>query len=240
MTDKELIKRIRILRQIEPSKKWVFLAKTRILGEEFTQKQRENIFSIFNPILKPAGLGFGFSLILFIFFGFCQNSLPGDLLYSVKRATENSQQIFFSEAERSKMDLELANKRLEELSKVTQKNDVKKLAPAINEFKTNISKTAKNLAKIKKIDKRTIDNVVKIEENKEKIEKILAVEIGNNDYNEYLKAMARVVENQLNDLEKRTLNKEQKEILEKAKQDYQNEKYNSALEKILFLNYPQD
>lgn len=138
------------------------------------------------------------------------------------------------------MDLELANKRLEELSKVTQKNDVKKLAPAINEFKTNISKTAKNLAKIKKIDKRTIDNVVKIEENKEKIEKILAVEIGNNDYNEYLKAMARVVENQLNDLEKRTLNKEQKEILEKAKQDYQNEKYNSALEKILFLNYPQD
>ena len=151
MTEAELIKKIQKLRQIQPRKDWVLFTKSQILGEE--PKMDVSLFSlvgkifpmaqIFSPFrflnfknLKPVlvTLASLFILISGVFI-FAQNSLPGDLLYSVKKITERSQSVFVSEDNIIKFELNIAEKRLDDLAKVTQKNSVKNLAPAINEYK---------------------------------------------------------------------------------------------------------
>jgi len=70
-TEKEIIKKIKLLKQIKPEKKWVFLTKEKILGKE----------PLFFPFLKPAFAGLLFVLILF---GLSFTSLPGEPFYRYK------------------------------------------------------------------------------------------------------------------------------------------------------------
>ncbi len=154
VTEEELIKKIQELRQIQPRKDWVVLTKSQILGEE--QKIKLTPFSLIDGLrlffqyqYKPALVGVLSILILFGTFTFARNSLPGDLLYPIKRIAEKSQAIFVSENEKPQASLELANKRLEELTKITETNQVKKIDPAGNEFEAGVSEGAKMLSRVR-------------------------------------------------------------------------------------------
>ena len=233
MTEKELIGKIRELRQIKPNRDWVVLTKSQILGEE---KKYTSLFLFLFPFLKlkPAYAGLVAVLILFGLCGISQNSLPGDLLYPVKKITEKSQAVFVSEEELPKYNLEIANKRLEELNQIAQTNQVKKLAPAISEFQANISEAAKSLAKVKGQDvEKIVAQTKKLEENKKKVENVLATKIETEEYDD---ALAQLVESQIKDLEERTLTEEQMKILAEAKELYQAGNFAEALEKILLLS----
>ncbi|MFQ5721242.1 MAG: hypothetical protein ACE5GI_01960 [Candidatus Aminicenantales bacterium] len=131
------------------------------------------------------------------------------------------------------MNLKFANERLEELSQIAQNNEVKKLAPAINEFQADVSKAAKNLVKVKKVDKEIVAQTKKLEENKEKVEKVLATKI---ETEEYDKALAQLVERLIQELEENTLTEEGQEILIEAKGDFETRNYSEALIKILDLS----
>ncbi len=232
MTEPELIKKIKALKEIRPRKDWVLLTKSQILGEEKS-------LELF-PFFKPVYAGVFFLLILIGLFEFSQKALPGEPLFSLKRIMEKVQTVFVSEDERPKLNLELANKRLEELNEIAQKNEVKKLAPAINEFKADVSQAAKNLAKVKKVNKEMVAQAKKLEENKGKIEKVLATKI---ETGEYENAMSQLVEREIKDLEGRTLTEEQKEILAETKKDFEAGDYLEALTKLIIiseLNYPQE
>jgi membrane glycosyltransferase len=163
-TEREVIEKIKLLKQIKPEKKWVFLTKERILGKE----------PIFFPFLKPAFVGLLFILILF---GLSFTSLPGEPFYLIKKLVERGQTVFVPEEERPKLELELANKRLEELSKIAEKNDVKKLAPAINEAKESVAQATKNLVKSKKVDKEIVQKTLELEKKKQEVEKVLGTKI---------------------------------------------------------------
>jgi len=246
MTEKELIGKIRELRQIKPRKEWVFSVKKDILrtlpgartldiGEEPKIKWSSilDIFS-YKPVL--AGAVTVSFLILFSLFVSSQNSLPGDLLYPVKKITEKIQAVFVSGEEKQMVQLELANKRLEELSKITQKNQVEKLAPAIKEYQASVSEAAKN---IKKITKEIIQQNQKMEETKARIELSLGVKI---DEAENLEntitnkiAEAKTAEVQIKDLEGSTLNEAQQKTLEETKQAFEDGNYRLALELIQLL-----
>jgi len=232
MTEKELIGKIRELRQIQPSKDWVSLTKSQILGKE---DKYNNLISVFQILFsKPAYAGLVVVFVLFGLFGFSQNSLPGDLLYPIKKITERSQAVFVSEEELPKYNLEIANKRLEELNEIAQTNQVKKLAPAISEFQANISEAAKSLAKVKGQDvEKIVAQTKKLEENKKKVENVLATKIETEEYDD---ALAQLVESQIKDLEERTLTEEQMKILAEAKELYQAGNFAEALEKILLLS----
>jgi len=232
MTEKELIGKIRELRQIQPSKDWVSLTKSQILGKE---DKYNNLISVFQILFsKPAYAGLVVVFVLFGLFGFSQNSLPGDLLYPIKKITERSQAVFVSEEELPKYNLEIANKRLEELNEIAQTNQVKKLAPAISEFQANISEAAKSLAKVKSQDvEKIVAQTKKLEENKKKVENVLATKIETEEYDD---ALAQLVESQIKDLEERTLTEEQMKILAEAKELYQAGNFAEALEKILLLS----
>jgi len=226
VTEKELIGKIRELRQIKPRKDWVLLTKTQILGQEETPK-----FELF-PFFRPAYAGLFFLLLLVGLIELAQAALPGDPLYSLKRITEKAQAVFVSKEERPNLNFELANKRLEELNQIAQKNEVKELAPAITEFQVTVSKVAKNLAGAR-VDKEMVAQTVKLKKTKEEVEKVLATKI---ETEEYDVALAQLVENQIKDLEGRTLTEEQMKILEEAKKDFEAGNYSEALVKILILS----
>ena len=234
MEEKQLISQLKELRQIKPSKNWASFTKKDILGDEpgFT----------FFPYLKPA---FASSIAVFVLFGmlgFSQNSVPGDILYSVKKIAERSQAVFVSENNKPQASLELANKRLEELAKITGTNQVKNLAPAINEVQASISEAARNLSRMEATSsdpvaiKRIVDGAKKLEGKIQEV-KLLGVVIGEEELNELQGASDKLEVKLVNliilDLERRTLSKGQEEILNQMKELVKDEKYQEALELYL-------
>jgi len=219
ITEREVIEKIKILKQIKPEKNWVFLTKEKILGKP-----------LFFPFLKPAFAGLLFILILF---GLSFTSLPGEPFYLIKKLVERGQTVFVPEEERPKLELELANKRLEELSKIAERNDVKKLAPAINEAKESVAKATKNLVKSKKVDKEIAKKTLELEKKKKEIEKVLGTKITEEETENPTKLVAKYL---IEDFESRTLTDEQKQILEKAKVYFENGDFEKVLEVLLLIN----
>lgn len=242
-TELQLIKKIQALKQIKPRKEWVFLAKTQILGENEGEKTRfSSILSIFRPFILQR---YQLVLATFLFFGilvsgafsFAQTSLPGDLLYPLKRVAESGRAILASDEEKPQVQLELANKRLEELTKIAEANQTKKLASAINEFQASVSQAAKDLKNPPKITKEIVAQTKKLEENKKKVES-LGVVVG--DVEELDNTLKTLVGREIKDLENKTLTEEQGKTLEEAKEFFEAGNYSQSLEKILNLSYPQD
>ena len=240
MTEKELIGKLQELRQIKPRKDWAILAKTQILGEQreqFSLIEGLRLFFQFK-LAKPAFASLIAVFILFGLFSFAQNSLPGDFLYLIKRIAERSQAVFVSEIDKPQASLELANKRLEELTKIAETNQVKKLAPAINEFQASVSEAAKNLSRIEATSsdpvaiKKIVDGTKELEENKQKAESLGVVVEGEGTV-ELEGALKRIVENLIGDLEERTLNEDKEEILSGIKELAEQGKYSEALELYL-------
>ena len=92
MTETDLVKKIRELREIRPRKDWVSLTKREILGSE----PKISLF----PFFKPAFAGLITILLLFGMFGLVKNSLPGDPLYLIRKVVHKSQAVFVSEEEK--------------------------------------------------------------------------------------------------------------------------------------------
>ena len=237
ITEKDLIKKIGLLRQIKPKKDWVVLVKKEILEEEPKINFSTVLKTLPRLIFSPKFV-FAEVLSVLIFFGIftsAQNSLPGDLLYPVKKVTEKARLIFVSGDEKQIAQIELANKRLEELSQIAQKNQVEKLAPAIEEYQASVSEAAKN---IKKITKEIIQQNQKLAETKAKIES-LGIVIDETESSEFAIsnriAEAKIAEVQLKDLEGSTLNNIQQKTLEEAKQAFEDGNYRLALDLIQLL-----
>ncbi len=238
ITEKDLIKKIGLLRQIKPKKEWVVLVKKEILREEPKMNFSTVLKTLPRLIFSPKFV-FAEVLSVLIFFGIftsAQNSLPGDLLYPVKKITEKARLIFVSEDEKPTAQLELANKRLEELSKIAEQNQVEKLAPAIKEYQASVSEAAKN---IKKITKEVIQQNQKLAETKAKIESSLGVKIDETEnYKDSISnkiAEAEISELQIKDLEGSTLNDVQQKTLEEAKQAFEDGNYRLTLDLIQLL-----
>jgi len=267
MREKEVINRLRELRQIKPNRDWVIFTKTQILGE--SEKRHLTLISIIPALrtlfLKPAYAGLVFVFILIGLFGtftLAQRSLPGDPLYPIKRITERTQAVFVPEEEKPQFSLELTNRRLEELTKVVETGRVRNLAPAINEFQASVVKGAKNLAKIEPVGpepvavKRVIEAVDQAKEIKERAKKIgekveevkpLGMPIGEEELRKLeetsrkleLRALISVLENIISVLEDRILilTEKEKEILNQLKELVEEERYLEALELYLIKKY---
>jgi len=234
MDEKTLIGKIEILRQIRPRKNWVVLTKKRILGEERTLAGLFlDSFRLFQGLFFQYRLALASLVLLFVLggtFAFAQKSLPGEPLFVIKKMTEKTRAVFVSEKERPKVQLELANKRLEDLAKIAETNDVRKLAPAIDEFQANVSEAAKNLTKAKTVGKDIILQTQELEKNKEKIEKTLATQIGTEELENVYKDLA---EQQIKDLENSSLTESQEKILEEAKEYFEAGDYSNSLIKTI-------
>ena len=226
-TEKELIGKLKELRQIRPQKDWTFVTKTRILGAEPTTG-----FTLF-PYLKPAFAGF---VCIFMVMGglyiAVKNSLPGESLYAIRRIAHQGEAFFVSESEKPAFQLKLANDRLEDLAKAPGKN----LAPTLDEFQANISQAAKELAKMDATTsnpvaiKKIAEETKKLEENKQKVESLGVVIDGTEEWDNVLQT---IVGNLIEDLEQRSLTEDKEEVLSQMKELFEQENYSDALELYL-------
>ena len=235
VAEKELIKKLQILKDIKPRKDWVVLTKSQILGKE--QKIELTPFSVLRlffqfKLAKPAFASLIFIFVLSGAFIFAQNSLPGDLLYPIKKITERSQKPFVSEKE---FNVKIVNNRLDDLASVAQGNLTKNLAPAINEYKASVSEVAKDL--VRDETKKNPDELKKIVKEVQNIEKktselkSLGVVVPENI--ELDLSLVELIKLQVQDLEGRTLTPEQIKCIGDIKADIEAGRYSDALEKIL-------
>ncbi|MBL7142217.1 MAG: hypothetical protein ISS83_00925 [Candidatus Pacebacteria bacterium] len=224
MTEKELIGKIQELRQIKPRKDWVLSVKTQILGPSPGLRASETPGFTFFPYFKPALAGLVSVFVLFGLFGFSQNSVPGSFLYSIKKITEKSQSFFVSDEGKTDFSFNLADKRLEELTRIAENNQVKNLPQAITEVQASISEAVKNLSSS---DQKTLESLAELGKNKQIAEQILAVQI---DSEELDNAYINLTESLIQDLETRTLTEEKQEILSQMKELFELGDYQQALE----------
>lgn len=236
ISENELILKLKEFRKIKPREEWVILTRNEILGKKESAFSPFPFFSFFQH--KPA-FAMVLSLIILIgLFGFTQSSLPGDILYSLKRAGEQGQAFLVSDKEEARYDLEIVGKRLDDLTRITQTKSAKKLATAINELQASVSKAAGSLAKTEATNnpekiKELVLEVKRLEEKTDAV-KSLGIEIGQDE--QLNNALSYLVDCQIRDLENKTLTDEQKAVLIQVKEDYQAGNYSQAMEKILLLN----
>ncbi len=248
MTEKELIQKLRQIQDIEPREDWVVLAKNRILSENQEQKQSfiAQLVSVFEirPFLKPALVtAFCFCLLLGTF-SFSQDSLPGDMLYSVKRMGEKAKISLASEEEKPRVQMEITQDKLNELVQIAEGNKGRNLAPAVEEVEKSVKETAEAIKKVALAENNSdmfaeVKNKVEdIQEKKEIAEEILATKIDTQELedsvNNYYKVL---VERELKDLEGRELSQMQQELADQVKELFEEGNYQEALEKILILGY---
>lgn len=243
MIYENLIAEIKKLDQIKPRKEWVLTVKSRILETETTTKT--SIWEILPRIFFQPKLIVSEVLAVFIVlgvFGFSQYSLPGDPLYLLKRAIERARTVLVSSSDLPQAQLELVNKRLGELVKIAETNQVKKLAPALQEYQASLIQAVRNLAKTSATTtasdpaaiKKIASEAQKLEEAKTKLTKTYG--IAGLETTDEANPTKLVVEWLISDLEKRTLTDEQDELFSQAAKDYAEGNYNSALTKILKLS----
>ena len=244
MEEKELIAKIQELRQIKPRKEWVVLTKNQILAQKPHARPSvvNSVLDVLNNniIWKPALATATLLAILFSVFIISKDSLPGEILYPLKRITEKGQSIFVSEEEDLlQLELELAKRRLEELAKIAQENRVENLAPAIKEAETVIAKASKKLLEADVSENPSIiEKAKEIKEKKETIETSLGIVIGSEELamtiaekeKEILrKQVEDIIKNLENYLSLGVLTEKQKKVLTEMKKLAKEEKYSEVL-----------
>jgi len=243
MTDKELIRKIKELKEVRPRKDWVLLTKSQILGEN-VHSAGAHIWSVFQWRLALAPV---ISVLVIIgLFGFAQYTVPGDWLFAVKKITENVQVGLSSVAEKPKLRLQFANKRLEELSQIAQQNQVQNLDSAMKEFQANVIEAAEDLAAMDinvtssdpVVLKELVQEAEKLQENKKKVESVLGTKIADtqNLENAIIQLEKKTAAHLIEDLEARSLSEEDQVLLSEAKEYFKAGDYSQALEKIWLLS----
>lgn len=239
MTEKELIKQLKGLKEIKPRKEWALLLKSEILNAEYAEQKIAvkpatkawsilELFPLFNYQKK---LVYAFATLCFFvvgIFGFAQYTMPGDLLFPVKKITEQTQ-----------TPLQVAYNRSEDLVQIIKENKTENLESAISEFKTSMADAAKTITQnlSKNNDKESIKVVMaevkKIQDNQKQM-KTLGINIG--DANELDNVLALLVQEQIDSLNESTLTEKQETALTEIMELYEQEKYSDALEQILLIN----
>ena len=180
MTDKDLIKKIKSLKGISPDKEWMNSARNELITEIGLNKEADFMgIGFFQWLKHPQAIALATCLVLIFFCGpwlslkASQSSLPGDLLYSVKKISEDAQIIITSDDEKIELQAEFANRRLEELNKISensfsQEEKTEKTKQLINDFKSNLAQIKENVSNAPK------ERVVSVARKTKEIEKDLS------------------------------------------------------------------
>jgi hypothetical protein len=239
MTEKELIKQLKGLKEIKPRKEWALLLKSEILNAEYAEQKVMSkpatkawsileLFPLFNYQRK---LVYAFATLCFFvvgIFGFAQYTMPGDLLFPVKKITEQTQ-----------TPLQVAYNRSEDLVQIVKENKTQNLESAISEFNASMVDVTKTITQnlSKNNDKESIKGVIaevkKIQDNQKQLE-TLGVNIGGTK--DFDNVLALIVQEQIDSLNESTLTEEQTEALTEIMELYEQEKYSDALEQILLIS----
>ncbi len=239
MADKQIAEKIKLLSKIEPRREWVVLTKNEILGKkyEFTAPAKNwNILDYIPVMGLKRQFAYAFLTMAFIVvgvFGFAQRTLPGDMLFSFRRITEQSQAAL-SGQDNLKAGFETATRRLQDLAQAVKSNRTGNIPSAISEVKLSIEEVTKKIANT--TDSEEIKNIA---EQVKQIgqDEVLANKLGSEELKETSDALYKALDEQMiKEIEKTTLTEEDQKILEESKVLFTEENYSQSLEKILSIS----
>lgn len=238
LTQKKLIEQLGELKTIKPNKEWVILLKSQILSptaEVLAEKKssaKANFAGFFNGIFHRKALSAVVSLAVIIVgvFGFAIHTVPGDLLFPIKKIAEQSQAALTGQTGLSQ-SMATLNSRINDLALVAKEGRKDNIPSVISEISANASQVVKDLKDNQSKNQQAIKDIANSL-------RVLADVPGtdltaNQDVKNLYEA---VVTNQIEDLDNTTLTDEQQTSLEQIKELYDQGKYTEALEAILLIN----
>jgi hypothetical protein len=241
MDEAQIVQKIQELKEIKPRKEWVVSTKSQILGEA-----RQPIWRVFIPQpefrLQPA-LVIPFIILLLIggsLLGLLKNSDHPVISLNPNFSVQNPE--FY---------LNLAEAKLDEVKKIAQEDQDEKILQTIQETSVIIKKAAeslpvesKNAAETEKIVKK----VASINKKMREVQETLGTKVGEEEVKTLTEKTAQLLENSIENTtaklveslitatERSSLTEAQRELFEEAKIDYQEGRYQEALEKLLELS----
>jgi len=152
MQNSDLIKQLKGLKQIQPSKDWFFDNR-----EKLSNQIPEDLWHMpaWSMAVLSFALVFGTAGASLAGISSAQNSLPGDLLHPLKIVSEKAQTVFVKRAEKTELEVKFVSNRLEELNQV--------LDNAQEKDQTD----QKKIAAVKKVDKKIKEYRQELEQVKE-------------------------------------------------------------------------
>jgi hypothetical protein len=237
ITQKQLIEKIKTLKEIKPRKEWAVLLKSQILAEKQVEvsipAEKVGIFDTLSYIFFQRKLAYSFTVILFLavgVFGFATYTMPGDLLFPVKKIAENSQAALTGQT-MLKQDVATFTNRINDLNQLAKAGKIDNIPSAISEINDNASELVKNL---KDVPVKNLQTIKEIAISLKTLSDVPGADLTENSNVKDLYQI--IVQSQIDDLQETTLTDEQKKTLEDIKDLYNQGKYTDALEKILLIN----
>ena len=250
MTEKDLIRKIRTLRRIEPRKNWVLLTKSRILGQDLEAKRSLSFreFFRFQFALKPAFV-LPVALLLIagsiFYFSNLKDLKTAQVEYQQKLIQLQGLtpalvqlQANISQVRESLEKAEVKNpKQVLEIRKSVESAalagkeviaETKKMVEATSPARLAPQGEAGESEKIAKTTEPEAQILTSITETEKAIEEL---------ENSSQQKVKETVEYLLGEIEHWALGEIDQQRFEEAKEAYRNGDYNQALEKILFLGY---
>lgn len=232
MKDKQLIAKIRELRQIKPSQDWVISLKKEIIGEQPTFGSQ--ILSIFNAVPRTVShhkLAYATVTAFMVLV-----AIVGGLFLIPTSNNNKLETELLAAAVQSRQCLEIANQKLENLAEVIKIKDQNEIALAIEDVNESIIWASKSITQDMinnpKALKEIASSAQKIDLNKKKLQTLGVIVDSDFQLNTVLQPL---VQREIESLEKSTLNENQQLMLKEMKGLYKQGQYTDALEKILLI-----
>ena len=236
ITQEQLIESLNQLKGIKPRREWAVLLKSQILSEQkevIVKAQSVGFMDVISAIFAPKKLVYVLSSVLFLvvgIFGFAEYTVPGDLLFPVRRMAEQSQAVLTGQTG-LKQDVAIFNSRINDLAQVAKAGNKNSISSAMNEVNANVSELTKNLKNNPAESAQTMKDIAV---GLKTLASVSGTDLTGNP--EVKDLYQTVVQSQIADLQKMTLTDEQKKTLTEVENLYDQAKYSDALEKILLIN----
>ena len=242
ITQKQIIGSLKELKDIKPRQEWAVLLKSQILSPKLINLEVPEriikeipaksigILDILSVVFFQRKLAYVSMLALLLvigFFGFAQNTVPGDLLFPLKEIAEQSQAALTG---RTTLNQDVANLKgsINNLAQAAKDGKKDNIPSAIKNIDANALVLANNLRNNSVNDPQTLNEIGQT------LNKTLA-DIPGTDLTE-TPGVQDLLQILIADYQKITLTDDQKDALADAEDLYAQEKYADALEKILLIN----
>ena len=243
-TEEQLIEQIKSLKEIKPRKEWALLLKSKILtcpSEALAKEgqilaQSVSFADILKSVFFQRKLAYSFAAVLLMVlgaFGFAQNTVPGDLLFPVKKIAEQSQASLTGHTG-LKQNAVVLNNRINDLVQVAKAGKSNNISSTIDEIKANATELAKDLKDNPVDDPQTLKDIAV---SLKTLASVPGTDLKSNPGIEVLYQI--VAQQQIDELKKSTLTASQQEMLIEIEDLYSKGDYSTALEKILDLSNNQ-
>ncbi|MFC1700735.1 DUF5667 domain-containing protein [Patescibacteria group bacterium] len=155
MIEQDLVKKLKRLKKVQPSQEWLTFTRHNLINRarlyDNANSFSESTIGFWGWLKQYQAFALVGCLLINIAVGpwliakASRSSLPGELLYSIKKVSEGFQTKVASEEDVIQLQVEFANRRLEELNKIAEKFATEKKSDTIgtkkivSDFKSNLA-----------------------------------------------------------------------------------------------------